>query len=626
MPSRKVETWVLAASAVLIGLGAAPDEKDLTRQVGSRVGDFTLKDASSGGDISLFGFEGKKAAVLVFLGTDCPVGNLYLPRLAEMSRAYESKGVVFLGINANAHETADAIARHAKEFAIPFPVLKDDGAKVADQYKVARTCEAILLDSKAVVRYRGAIDDQYGYGTRRPHVVREYLSEAIDALLAEKAIETTGTTVVGCPIERPDFQAGLDIPKIRPASPEIVALLGAEDNVEVGPVSYASDVAEILQNKCQGCHRLGSAAPFSLLSYDHARRWAASIAEVVDDRRMPPWHADPRFGHFENDRRLSPNDRATLLAWVDQGMPLGDPKEIPPARAFPEGWVVGEPDLVFEMPEEFTVKPDGFLNYQYFRIPTNFTEDRWVQSIECLPGDRAVVHHIIAYGVDPKAPRDGERMDHLGGYAPGELPSVYSPGIAKKIAAGSEIVLQVHYTPMGKIRTDRSRVGLIFAKEPPRHEAITRGIANTRFRIPARDDDFEVKSKFKFGQDSHLLSFMPHMHLRGKDFKYEAVFPDGRRETLLSVPGYDFAWQSYYRLAEPMAMPKDTVIECLAHFDNSEGNRANPDPSKEVRWGDQTYEEMMIGYIDYYRDGEISPEKAPDPGKADEAKAPSVEN
>lgn len=605
---------VIVLSSGLSSLGADPKgspSPSLSRQVGSRVGDFTLKDATTGRDVSLYSFAGKKAAVLVFTGIECPIGNQYLPKLAGMAKAYESRGVVFLGINSNAHETADLIAAHAKEFAIPFPVLRDDGAKVADFYQAERTCEAIVLDGKAVVRYRGAIDDQYGYGTRRPRAVKSYLAEALDSVLAGKEVDTTGTTVAGCPIERaePSAIAG-NTPKVRAAAPEIREALKDEPTVEVGRVDYASDVASILQARCQNCHRPRAAAPFSLLTYDDARRWSASIREVVDERRMPPWHADPRYGHFENDRRLSPKERATLIAWADQGAPLGDPTAIPAPKTFPEAWAVGTPDVVFEMPEEYVVKADGVLNYQYFRLPTKFTEDKWVRSIECLPGDRSVVHHIVAM-LDDKDParRTGEPV-HLGGYAPGELPCVYSPGIAKKIPAGSDIVLQVHYTPNGKIRSDRSKVGLIFADGPPAHVAITKGIANNRFLIPPGEPNLEVKSRFQFREDAHLLSFMPHMHLRGKDFKYVVTYPGREPETLLSVPAYDFAWQSYYRLDKPLAMPKGTVLECIAHFDNSDKNPANPDPKVAVKWGDQTYEEMMIGYIDYYRDATSPAAKA----------------
>lgn len=598
----------LVAATLAASTTWAADEPPLTRQVGTNPGLFTLKDASTGKDVPLESFKGKKAAILVFMGVDCPVGNQYSTRLSEIAKAYESKGVIVLGINSNAHESAEQIAKHAKEFSIPFPVLKDEGGKVADMYQAVRTCEVILLDSKAVIRYRGAIDDQFGYGTRRPKAVRNLLTNALDALLDGKAIETTGTSVVGCPIDRADRKAVASTPKVRPAAPVIQELLKDEPEVKVGNVTYSANVAEILQNKCQQCHRPKAAAPFSLLSYDDARRWSAGIKEVVEDRRMPPWHADPRYGEFENDRRLTPKERATLTAWVDQGSPLGAAKEMPAEKVFPEGWGVGTPDVVFSMPEEYTVPADGVVRYQYFQIPLNINEDKWLQSIECVPGDRSVVHHIIAYLKPPKGQQGGEPV-HLGGYAPGELPCVYTPGIAKFLPAGSEILLQVHYTPMGKIRKDRSKVGLIFAKTPPEHEAITHGIANDRFKISPGDDNSEVKSRFTFKSDSHLLSFMPHMHLRGKDFKYTVTYPGKEPQILLSVPAYDFAWQSYYRLKEPLAMPKGTVIECVAHFDNSAANLNNPDPKATVRWGDQTFEEMMIGYIDFYKDEPIKAKK-----------------
>lgn len=379
-----------------------------------------------------------------------------------------------------------------------------------------------------------------------------------------------------------------------------LAAVAKIDEPKPAEFSYAPEVATILQNRCQSCHRPKAAAPFSLLTYDDARRWSASIREVVEERRMPPWHADPRYGHFENDRRLSPKERATLIAWVDQGTPLGDPKNIPKPKTFPVGWAVGEPDLILEMSEEYTVPAEGIVRYQHFKLPLNLTEDKWVQSVECMPGDRSVVHHIIAFGVGKGG------SGYLGGYAPGELPSVYNPGIARHLVAGSEIVLEVHYTPMGKIRKDRSKVGIIFAKKPPEHEAITHAIENRALHIPPGDPNAEVTSTFTFESDSHLLSFMPHMHLRGKDFMYKLTYPGKEPEILLSVPAYDFAWQSVYRLANPLFVPKGTVINCIAHFDNSDKNPANPDPKATVKWGDQTFEEMMSGFIDYYKDQPIS--------------------
>lgn len=592
---------------VVLGLGAS--DLPLDRGIGRRIPNFTLKDVS-GSSVSLHGFRGKKAVVLAYLGIDCPVGNLYAPRLAELSKAYQDKGVVFLGINSNAQETVDQVAEHARDHGLEFPILKDPVNLVADLTLAERTCEVLVLDGNAVLRYRGAIDDQYAIGKRKPAAANHYLRDALDQILAKESVKTPATAVVGCLLDRldPKPAKSSDAPRIRPASDEIMAALeeveAAAPKIEVGPVSYAADVAAIVRDRCQSCHRPGQVGPFSLLTYDDARRHAAMIREVVDERRMPPWHADPRYGHFKNDRRLSPRERATLLAWVDQGAPLGDPAKIPAAATFPEGWTVGTPDVVFELPEPYVVAAQGTLDYVYFRVPTRFTEDKWIQTAEAMPGDRGVVHHIIVYVDDHSDKKDKRRSDsHLCGYAPGDMPSVYPAGTAKKIPAGSDLVFQVHYTPNGKVRTDRSKVGLTFAKDPVEHEAFTRGIAQTKFVIPPGADNHPVQSTLTLPRDIRLLSFMPHMHLRGKSFRYEATFPDGRKQTLLSVPAYDFGWQTSYNLSEPLVLPKGTRIDCLAHYDNSAGNPANPDPAKAVGWGDQTFEEMMIGYVDYIEDG-----------------------
>ena len=609
---RRLGCWVLLALAATAGTSA--DELPADRAIGQRMPNFTLKDVTTGQPVSLYGYRGKRALVLVFTGTDCPVGDLYAPRLAELNQAYQDKGVVFLAVNSNARETVEEVARHAKEHGIGFPVLKDKDNLVADLALAERTCETIVLDGLATVRYRGAIDDQYGQGTRKDAPTHAYLRDALDALLAGKPVEARATAVAGCLIDRVETKPANradNAPRVRPAAPEILAALketeGA-DAVKVGPVTYAKDVAPIVQAKCQACHRPAQAGPFALLTYDDARRHAAMIREVVDDRRMPPWHADPRYGHFQHDRSLAPKDRATLLAWVDQGTPLGDPKDLPPAKTFPEGWAIGMPDAVFEIPENYAVPAQGTIDYVYMRVPTGFSEDKWVQAAEARPGDRSVVHHIIVY-VDPHGkggPRQ-RQQGHLCGYAPGDMPSVYPLGAAKKIPAGSDLIFQIHYTPNGKPKVDRSKVGLIFAKAPVEHEAHTHGIAQQRFVIPPGADNHEVRSSFTVPRDVHLLSFMPHMHLRGKSFEYKVTVPDGKPETLLSVPAYDFGWQSYYILDKPLALPKGTKIDCTAHFDNSSRNPYNPDPEKAVAWGDQTYQEMMIGYIDFTDDEPVKP-------------------
>jgi peroxiredoxin len=617
----------LFAPLVLFGLAASslhaadppqPSVETLpvSRMLGQRMANFELKD-TEGKAISLRGFRGNLAVVLAFMGTDCPVGNLYAPRLVELNKTYKDKKVVFLGINSNASATRDAIAAHAKEYGLDFPVLKDEGNVVADMALVERTCEVVVLDGLGMVRYRGAIDDQYALGKRRDAPTQHYLRSAIDAILSGDRIETKAAPVVGClidklPVGRSSQKVG-NASRVRPAAPEITSAREEQDRSEektVGAVTYASDVAAIVQQKCQACHRPGEVGPFPLLTYDDARKHSGMIREVVDERRMPPWHADPKYGHFQNDRSLSSKERATLLAWVDQGAPFGDPKKLPAERTFAEGWAIGTPDLVFEIPEPYVVAAQGTVEYVYIRVPTKFKEDVWVQAAEARPGDRSVVHHIVILLDDHKLMkrlgRDQLSEHHFCGYAPGDMPLVCPPGSGKLIPAGSDLIFQIHYTPTGTRKTDRSKLGLILAKGPVDHKVITHGIAQPRFEIPAGADNHPVASDFTFPSDSHLLSFMPHMHLRGKSFRYEATYPDGRKEVLLSVPAYDFGWQSYYVLDKPRAMPKGTRIDCLAHFDNSSANLANPDPTKRVRWGEQTWEEMMIGYIDFSDDAPVN--------------------
>jgi mono/diheme cytochrome c family protein len=374
----------------------------------------------------------------------------------------------------------------------------------------------------------------------------------------------------------------------------IVASANGPGDARKGNVTFTKDVAPIFFNNCVQCHRPGEIAPMSLLTYKDARPWARSIREKVATRVMPPWHADPHFGEFANDRRLSDKDIETITAWVDQGAKEGNAKDLPAAPEFLEGWNIGKPDVVFYLPQEYTVPASGVVEYKYFKVPTNFKEDKWIQASEIRPGVRGVVHHIIVF-----AQKANEPQRLIVGYAPGEQPAVISKGFAKKIPAGSDLIFQVHYTPNGTEAKDKSYVGFVFAKEPPKNEVMTRPVLNAKFVIPPGDPNYQVESTYTFTQDAHIYSLMPHMHVRGKDFIFKATFPDGTSQVLLSVPKYDFAWQTYYTLKEPLAAPKRTRLDCLAHFDNSEKNKYNPDPKKEVRWGDQTWEEMMIGWTSF---------------------------
>jgi hypothetical protein len=377
--------------------------------------------------------------------------------------------------------------------------------------------------------------------------------------------------------------------------------LSAADTGKSNP-TFSKDVAPILYKNCTTCHRPGEIAPMSLLSYKEARPWAKSIKEAVAGRVMPPWFADASYGHFANDTRLPQADVDTIVHWVDAGSPEGNPAEMPVAPKYVEGWVLGKPDVVIQMPESYDVPAEGVIPYKYFTADTNFTEDKWIRGVEIRPGNRAVVHHIIltlreAGGTEGQGGAGAGAQ--LAGTAPGLQPAFYREGVAKQIKAGSKIVFQMHYTPNGKATTDRSYVGLYFAKEPPREVAKGGAIINFNFKIPAGDSNYEVRSTWSAPEDLLLTGMTPHMHVRGKDFKFTAYYPDGSSEVLLNVPHYDFNWQLHYSLAKPQHMPKGTRIECVAHYDNSVNNRFNPNPKIEVHWGDQTFEEMMIGFFDY---------------------------
>ena len=363
--------------------------------------------------------------------------------------------------------------------------------------------------------------------------------------------------------------------------------------------TFAKDVAPIFYKSCVECHRPTMFAPMSLMMYEEARPWARAIKQRVVAREMPPWGADPAIGHFKNDPRLPQKDIDTITAWVDGGAPKGNDKDLPPRPKFVDGWTIGQPDVVLTMTESFKIAPTGEIPYQYIKIPTNFIEDKWIKAIEIKPGARAHVHHVIAYtqpaGVEG---RQGSPLGrtNIGGTTPNRPGVTFGEGIARLLRANSDIVLQMHYTTNGEEASDRTSIGIIFSKEPPTKMAAGSMVLNTRFVIPPGAANHEVRSTQILAQDTLLTSMTPHMHVRGKDMTYVAHYPDGTSETLLSVPKYDFEWQIGYQLATPKLLPKGTKLEVIAHFDNSTNNKFNPDPGKDVRWGDQTWEEMMIGF------------------------------
>lgn len=363
--------------------------------------------------------------------------------------------------------------------------------------------------------------------------------------------------------------------------------------------TFARDVAPVLYRHCVECHRAGEFAPMPLLRYEDVRPWAKSIRERVVAREMPPWSADPRYGKFRNDPRLSDQEIEIVSRWVEGGAPKGNLEELPPVPTFAEGWTIGEPDAVFTMQEEYKVPAEGTIPYLYFKIPTNLAEDKWVQAYEIRPGNRSVVHHVIASAQPPGGNAQDERTPGrigLGGVTPNKPGVLLPKGVARRLRAGSEIIFQMHYTTNGMETTDRTSIGLIFAKQPPLKMSRGNNVLNAGFAIPPGAPNHEVRASRVFNEDTTLLDMTPHMHMRGKDMTYTVHYPDGRSEILLSVPKWDFNWQITYHLAEPKLLPKGTKLEVVAHFDNSRGNLFNPDPGREVRWGDQTWEEMMMGF------------------------------
>ncbi len=547
------------------------------------VQDFCLKDLQ-GVSHTLGELRDAPAVAVIFMGVECPLAKLYAPRLTELADEFASRGVVLLAIDSNAQDSLAEMQHFARTYDMKVPFLKDPGNVVADQFAAERTPEVFLLDRERVVRYRGRIDDQYGFqsgvGYQRPEAVKRDLADAVTQLLAGQAVTEPATRAPGCLIGR---------------------VQAAKENSEV---AFSKQISRLFQDRCVHCHREGEIAPFSLTDYEEVVGWAPMIAETVRENRMPPWHANPKYGHFSNDGRLSDAEKKLIATWVENGAPQGDPADMPAPKQFVAGWQIPTPDVVVNMADKpYTVPAEGKVEYQHFVADPGFQEDVWVSGAECRPGNNAVVHHIIVFIVPPGEPAKemSEGMgarDLLAGTAPGNPPMMLPAGMAKRIKAGSKFLFQMHYTAGGNEQQDMSKIGLVLADPKTVTREVKTDLAiNTGFKIPAGCSDQQVESSHTFSRDTLILSYMPHMHLRGSAFRYDLEYPDGRVETLLDIPRYDFNWQNNYDLAEPVLAPKGAKLHCTAHFDNSEGNLANPDPAVAVSWGEQTWEEMMIGWF-----------------------------
>jgi peroxiredoxin len=549
--------------------------------IGKKIDGFTLQDYR-GKEHSLKDSKDAKLVVVAFVGTECPLAKLYGPKLARLAKEYEGKGVAFIGVDSNAQDAVTAIAAYARIHEIGFPIVKDLGNKVADQFGAQRTPTVYVLDGERTIRYAGRVDDQYGIGFQRDKPNSKELVSALDELLSGKPVSKAETDVQGCFIGR-----------VRAPKPS-------------SAVTFSKQIAPIFNSRCVECHRKGEIAPFELTNYKSAAGFAETIAEVVEDGRMPPWHADSKHGKFANDRRLTESEKKIIKEWVAAGAPEGNQADLPKPQSFPEtGWQLPrQPDLVVKMRSTpYDVPAEGTVKYQYFMVDSGLKDDKWIEGLEVVPGNRAVVHHILVFAVPPGAvlnANGGGVQGFLASYVPGLRATPYPPGMAKRIPSGSRLIFQVHYTPNGSKTQELSKVGFLFADPAKvKYEVRTTSAANRRaLVIPPGADDFKVEAARPFAADSQLLGFMPHMHVRSKAFHYEAILPDGTKETLLDVPHYDFNWQTAYRLTEPRKFPAGTKIHAVAAYDNSEKNLSNPDPTKTVRWGDQTWNEMMIGYFD----------------------------
>jgi hypothetical protein len=389
----------------------------------------------------------------------------------------------------------------------------------------------------------------------------------------------------------------------------------------LGPPTFYRDVLPILQNRCQQCHRPGEVAPTPFLTYRQVRPWAKAIREAIALKKMPPWFAEPGYGPFDNDRSLSQQQIETLLQWADSGATEGDSHDAPPAPHWVADWNIRTPDLVLQMPHPFSIPAAGDVDYQYIVVPTGFTEDTWVEMAELRPSNRAIIHHAVVYIREPGSSWLRDAKPGVPYVPPGETPQerlsngwttsdillVYSPGslaedwgssMGKLIKAGSDLVLQFHYTPNGHATSDQSKLGLVFHRATPRQRVITLQLDNDRFVIPPEHPHYRVSAWGTIPNNTELLSFFPHMHLRGASFEYNIVEPNGKRRTLLRVQPYNFYWQLSYRLAQPLPVKAGTKLECVAYYDNSRNNPNNPDPEEAVRFGPQSREEMMIGFFD----------------------------
>jgi peroxiredoxin len=520
-----------------------------------------------------------KAVVLFFTANGCPVARLSAPKLTELNKKFGDLGVTFFLLNANSADDRQSIAKEAAELKLGrLAVLKDDTQGVARHLGVKRTCEAIAISTKDwTVFYRGAIDDQLTEGTQKPQPTERYLETALHEFLAGKQVTQPKTMVRGCLI---NFDGG--------------------EGPNAAAVSYAKDVAPLLSRKCIHCHCEDNIGSWNMTDHAHIKSMAAMIEEVILTRRMPPWDADSQHGKFANDASLQVAEAQTLLRWIHQGAPRGEgPDLLTTANLKPaEDWPLGQPDIIVRLPEPEQIPATGVLEYRHIEALAGNASEGWVGGVWIKPGNRKVLHHVIArLKNDAEGKKSPEERDSFAGWAPGSTQGWFPQGTGKFLPAGAKFDIEMHYTPNGAAQTDQTEIGLYLLPEQPAKRLASIAAYNRQVEIQPGDAAAETFAIYGFKRDATLYNVAPHMHLRGRWMTFELLRPDGRRETICSVPRYDFNWQQKYQLATPLKIPAGAWMLVTGGYDNSPLNPANPNPHQTVRWGDQSFEEMFTGFM-----------------------------
>lgn len=560
--------------------------------IGKRLADWEVRTLD-GRSRQLAPGPGRRGLVVAVTSSSCPLSRKYAPVLARLEADYQARGFDFVFLAPVTTDSPESVAALAKAQGWQGEIVLDPRHETAGVLGVRSTTEVLVYDAARTLIYRGAIDDQYGLGYSRAAAQTRPLAKALEAVLAGHSPEVTATTAPGCVVEAPAQVAEALRPKV--------------------PVTYHRQIARLIQRHCVECHREGGLAPFPLQRYEDVIAHAGTIRRQVDRGVMPPWFA--ASGHdiaWSNDRSLTAEDRAELLAWLEGDRPAGDPAEAPLPLKFPTEWTIGKPDLVLQIPQPIAIPAEGVMDYQQRVVSTELTEDRWVSAVEIQPTAPAVVHHVLVFVRPPKdaAKRRGddavdEGSGFFAAYVPGNAWERLPEGFGKRLPAGSRLRFQIHYTPNGQATTDQVRIGLKFRTSPPRHSVHVIGLANPLLKIPAGASRHAEQAGSPVPHEARILAFLPHMHLRGVAFRYEVQEPGGAFRTLLDIPRYDFNWQLTYRCAEPVRVPAGSRLRATGWFNNSASNPANPDPTREVRWGLQTYDEMLLGYVEYYFPEEV---------------------